>query len=136
MGVISNKKLGTEFENQMCEFYALMGYWVHFIVPDARGAQPFDIIAVRDNKPIVFDCKTSATHRFSINRLEENQIMAFSKWIKCGNSIPYVAVLYDDKVYMISYIVLDEKKVIDLRKEVPFIDGFNDNLERLKEEKK
>ena len=60
---MNNKRRGTEFERQMCDILAKKGYWVHFIVPDARGAQPFDIIACRDGRPVAIDCKTSSTQR-------------------------------------------------------------------------
>ena len=38
---MNNKKKGTAFEKEMCDLLAIKGYWVHFIAPDARGAQPF-----------------------------------------------------------------------------------------------
>ena len=47
---MNNKIIGTAFEKEMCELLANRGYWVHFITPDNRGAQPFDIIAVKDGK--------------------------------------------------------------------------------------
>ena len=119
---MNNKKLGTDFENEMCEILAHMGYWVHFIVPDSRGAQPFDIIAVKDGKAYAIDCKTSASKRFPFSRLEENQILAFEKWMKCGNSEPCIAVKYDDKIYLIYYLYLKKTGVVKLGEEDLFID--------------
>lgn len=114
---MNNKKLGSNFERQMCELYAQNGYWVHFISPDARGSQPFDIIAVKNGRVIVFDCKTCKDHIFRLSRLEDNQVMAFEKWIACGNPMPYIAVEYQGAVYMIDYDRLKRSKKIDLRKE-------------------
>ena len=112
---MNNKKLGTEWEREFCEILAKNGYWVHFITPDSRGAQPFDIVACINGNPFAFDCKTSAKPIFSINRLEMNQILAFEKWIKCGNNTPIIAVKYADKYYLLSYLELKEKQSIDLR---------------------
>lgn len=111
---MNNKKLGTDFERSMVNLMAKQGYWVHFINPDSRGAQPFDIIAVKDGLAIAIDCKTCKDHIFRLGRLEENQIMAFEKWLKCGNETPFLAVLYKDKICMIPYNRLKEEGSIDL----------------------
>ena len=103
---MSNKKLGTDFENEFCDMLAKKGYWVHFLTPDKRGAQPFDVIAAKNNQPFVFDCKTSSKKTFSISRLEDNQILAFDRWIARGNSVPYIAVKYNESVYLIPYLEL------------------------------
>lgn len=101
----------------MCGIFSAKGYWVHFISADARGSQPFDVIAVKDGKPIVFDCKTCKDKIFRIGRLEDNQVMAFEKWLSAGNPMPYVAVEHESCVYMIEYGRLKEAGKIDLRKE-------------------
>lgn len=111
---MNNKQIGTGFENRMCELLNQMGYWVHFITPDAKGAQPFDIIAVKNGIAHAIDCKTCASDRISISRLEDNQIMAFEKWIRCGNPMPKIAVEYavDGHIYLIPYCLLKQKKTV------------------------
>lgn len=116
---MNNKKLGMSFERRMCEILSKSGYWVHFIAQDSRGAQPFDVIAVKDGVAIVFDCKTCKDSVFRIDRLEDNQVMAFEKWMSCGNSTPYVAIEHNSEVYMISYLKLKEAGKVELDKEVP-----------------
>jgi len=111
---VNNKRLGTAFEREFCELMAAKGWWVHFITPAANGGQPFDVIAVKDGTALAIDCKTSAKSRFSIKRLEPNQITAFEKWIKCGNMMPQVAVKYQDNVYLIPYIRLQREESINL----------------------
>lgn len=98
---------------------AARGWWVHFIAPAANGGQPFDVIAVKAGRAMAIDCKTSVKRMFSINRLEENQKMAFDKWKACGNEEPLVAVKYKDRVYLIQYSHLKGMEVIDLEKEIP-----------------
>lgn len=118
---MNNKKLGTEFEREFCEILAGRGYWVHFISPAPNGGQPFDVVAAKDGKAFAFDCKTSATERFSLTRLEQNQVMAFERWIACGNDEPQIAVKFDNRVYLISYLYLKKMGVINLGKEDIFV---------------
>lgn len=114
---MNNKEIGTSFEEWVCEKLAKLGYWVHFITPDNRGAQPFDIIAVKEGRAQAIDCKTCVANTFNINRLEDNQIMAFEKWIRCGNEMPKVLVEHNEKVYTIFYDILKEKRSVNIEKE-------------------
>lgn len=100
---MNNKQLGTEWEQDFCDMLAGQGYWVHFMSPDNRGAQPFDVIAVKAGEAYAYDCKTCAANWFSMDRLEDNQVMAFEKWIRCGNTNPNIAVLHKNKIYLIPY---------------------------------
>lgn len=111
---MNNKKLGTMFEKHVVKRLAENGYWVHFISPDNRGAQPFDVIAVKDGIAIVGDCKTCKDHIFRISRLEENQKMAFEKWIACGNTEPLIFVEYKSGVKIVNYTDLKREGKVDL----------------------
>ena len=91
-----------------------------FITPDASGAQPFDIIAVHHGRAIALDCKTCADHIFRISRLENNQIMAFEKWLKCGNEEPLVFIEYKRDIYIVGYRKLKELGKVDLQKREEF----------------
>ena len=115
---MNNKKLGTDFEKEMCELLAQGGFWVHFIEPDRRGAQPFDIVAARCERAYAIDCKTCVAGTFNISRLEDNQIMAFTRWIACGNYMPFVAVKHKDVIYMIDFATLQENGSVKLNGEV------------------
>lgn len=111
---MNNKKLGTEWEQKVCKYLSDNGYWAHFIVPDARGAQPFDIIAVKDGEAFAIDCKTCVANTFNISRLEDNQIMAFGKWLACENSNALIAVEHNKHLHWIDYERLMDKKSIKL----------------------
>lgn len=111
---MNNKKLGTEWEHKVCEYLSKNGYWAHFIVPDARGAQPFDIIAVKDGEAFAIDCKTCVAGSFNISRLEDNQIMSFELWLRCGNNNPVVAVEHNKHLHWIDYVELKKHKSIKL----------------------
>ena len=112
---MNNKKTGSDFERETCKKLNEMGYWVHFITPDsATGKQPFDIIAVKNDEAFAIDCKTCEDRYFRISRAEENQILAFNKWLKCGNSNAMFLVKHDGWACIVSHETLMEKKKVDL----------------------
>lgn len=117
MGMISNKRLGTEFEQEVCDILARSGYWVHFITPDARGAQPFDIIAVKDGIALAIECKTldESKRYFPLSRLEENQLFAFDRWMKCGNAEPTILVKHGERYVTIPYSKLRSEGRVDMK---------------------
>ena len=119
-----NKHLGSSFEAKVCQWLKDHKWWVHFFSPDKTGAQPFDIIAVKNGIALAIDAKTSSTNRFSINRLEENQKTAFDLWLKRGNHMPYVVVQYEDHMIWLTYWELKNEKVIDLSK-CPTVEMFS-----------
>lgn len=112
----NNKKLGTEFEQEAVSILNNLGYWVHFIAPDIRGAQPFDIIAVKNGIPYAIDCKTCVAKSFNISRLEDNQVSAFEKWLRCRNPEPIVLVKHNDYIYCVGYLRLRAETSIRLKK--------------------
>jgi len=109
---LNNKKLGSKFEHEICRRLANKGYWVHFLSPDIRGAQPFDIIAARDGITVAIDCKTCAADYISISRLEQNQITAFEKWMRCGNRFPVIVVDHSSGIKCIEYVDLKAQKKV------------------------
>ena len=111
---MNNKELGTTFEKLVVKRLAEIGYWVHFISPDNSGAQPFDIIAAKNGVAVVGDCKTCKDHIFRLSRLEENQKMAFEKWIACGNTEPLIFIWYKSKIKVINYTDLKREGKVDL----------------------
>lgn len=111
---MNNKKLGTDFENKVVEELNGMGYWVHFISPDQRGSQPFDIIAVKDGKAYAIDAKTCKAKSFGMNRVEDNQKLAFDKWMRCGNSEPMFFVEYEDGIKIVDWLLLKQKGSVKL----------------------
>lgn len=112
----NNKQIGAKFEQEFVEILAKEGFWAHFLAPSPTGAQPFDVIAMRHGYAYCFDCKTSVKPIFPITRLEDNQILAFDKWVQCGGYTPCVAVKYDNKIYLVEYTRLQREKSVDLRK--------------------
>lgn len=113
---MNNKTLGNNFERELAETLSKEDWWVTLLTPNQHtGAQPADLIAVKDNRAILIDCKTCNTHLFPIKRIEQNQWSASKKFLKCGNSEYYIAIKYNKKIYMIPIETIDKKeKNIDL----------------------
>lgn len=103
---MNNKRLGTVFEREVVELLSQQGYWLHFITPNESGSQPFDVIASKDNEPMVLDCKTSATKWFRFDRLEENQRLAFELWLAKDNKRAFVYIKYGENIFAIPYLML------------------------------
>ena len=120
---MNNKRLGTQFEREVCDILNRDGWWVHFISPDMKGAQPFDIIACKNARCFAADCKTSKDHIFRMDRLEWNQVLAFDKWIECGNKMPILLVKFEDRIKIVPYLDLKFSGKIDLRKCFDFSDS-------------
>lgn len=117
--MVSNKKRGNSFEKEMAKILNDKGYWVLMVTPKQHiGSQACDLIAIKDNKPMLIDCKTCKTHLFPVSRLEENQSQAYKKYVKCGNTEYYIAIKYSNDIYMIPIEEINrEEKSIDLEKQ-------------------
>ena len=113
----SNKKLGNDFEKEFAQILADDGYWVTMLTPKTHiGSQPADLIAVKDNRAYLVDCKTCNSYLFPLNRIEQNQIEASKKYFKCGNTEYYIAIKYEENIYVRPIDTIDfEEKSIDLR---------------------
>lgn len=114
---MNNKRLGNSFEKEYAELLRKKGYWVTFLSPKQHiGSQPCDLIAIKNDFPILIDCKTCKTRLFSISRIEENQRQAFKKYIKCGNTKFILAIKYNNEIYEIDMKDIDfTQKSINLK---------------------
>lgn len=108
MALKSNKKLGNDFEKEFAQILADDGYWVTMLTPKTHiGSQPADLIAVKDNRAYLVDCKTCNSYLFPLNRIEQNQIEASKKYFKCGNTAYYIAIKYKEDIYVIPIDTID-----------------------------
>lgn len=106
----SNKKLGNEFEQEFCRTLYNHGFWVHNLAQNKAG-QPADILAVRNRKAYLIDCKVCSTKQgFSMKRVEENQRCSMRLWESCGNGCGWFALLVNNHVYMLSNTLIQSLK--------------------------
>lgn len=101
---MTNKKLGNDFEIDLCEILAEHGFWVHPLSMNKSG-QPADIIAVRNKIAYLIDAKVCSSRGFTLSRMEENQDLAMERWKECGNGQGWFALkVPTGEIYMIPHI--------------------------------
>ena len=102
----SNRKVGNDFESDLCEIFAEHGFWVHNFAQKIAG-QPADVIAVRNRQSYLIDCKVCSTNKgFDLNRMEDNQDLSMTLWKECGNGEGWFAVLLAGQIYMIPHFAV------------------------------
>lgn len=100
---MSNKSDGNTFEKRFCQTLAAYGFWVHNLAQNTQG-QPFDVIAVRNGKSHIIDCKVCANNIFKLERVEDNQYNSMELWANKGNEVGWFAIkLNTEEVFMISF---------------------------------
>ena len=97
---MSNKKLGNNFETELCEILAEEGFWCHNMAQNSDG-QPADVIAVKEGDAYLIDCKVCSRGRFSLSRIEENQSLSMELWRDCGNGEGLFALNFSGEIYMV-----------------------------------
>lgn len=98
----SNKKLGNDFESEFCGLLSTFGFWVHNMAQNAAG-QPADVIAVKNGRAYLIDCKVCSHDVFDMNRIESNQEYSMALWKECGNGKGWFALkLSNGDIYMLS----------------------------------
>ncbi len=106
----SNKKLGSDFEQEVCRELAQEGYWVHNFA-NRKNGQPMDIIAVRENIARLIDAKVCTNGIFKTSRIEENQVLSMRRWFQTGNNLAMLWLKLPDET--VSVIVLNSEKELD-----------------------
>lgn len=125
----TNKKIGNDFESQFCEILFDNGFWAHNLAQNSEG-QPADVIAARNGKTYLIDCKVCSNRGFALSRVEENQDLSMSLWESCGNGTGWFSLLLPgDRIYMISHGIVKQvmKEMTYLNEE--FIHGNGIPLE-------
>lgn len=71
---------GSEFEKAVEKLLKDNGWWVHRFAKAKDGSQPFDILAMKDNRLCAYDCKVlnGNAERFPFSRVEDNQFLSFA----------------------------------------------------------
>lgn len=96
---MSNKQNGNNFEQEFAETLEKAGYWV-YVMPTKQG-QPADIVAAKNGKLMLVDCKDCKGNKFMLSRIESNQITTATFFESKGNREYYFAIKISDKVYLV-----------------------------------
>ncbi len=116
---MTNVKSGSKLEILVAGLLQKENFWVHIIEKGKDGSQPADIIVVGDCDAGLIDCKvlSNKTGKFPLSRVEENQHLAYKKWVACGNSERSFgfAIQWNNAIYMVLYSQMDfAQKTFDL----------------------
>lgn len=99
----TNRKMGNSFELEFSELLFEKGFWVHCMTQNQAG-QPADVIAVKNGKAYLIDCKVCVNDVFPFSRIEGNQHTAMRLWRDSGNGYGLFALqLSDKRIYMIDH---------------------------------
>lgn len=101
----NNKRLGNSFEAEFCEILFENGFWTHNLAQNASG-QPADVIAARNGKTYLIDCKVCSNRGFALSRMEENQDLSMELWKDTGNGEGWFAVLIGEQIVMIPHFTV------------------------------
>lgn len=116
------------------EHLSKLGYWCTYLEGESHTkSQACDVIACKDGKVWAIDCKTlhNKNGLFPIDRIEQNQVLAYKRYKKCGNDNFFLAILWQDNIYFIPMSdILFECKSIDLKEKVAIWRGFYANKSR------
>ena len=108
----NNKKIGNEFEVELCELLSQKGFWCHMLNANKAG-QPADILAVRNKIAYLIDAKVCSSKGFALSRVEENQELAMTLWEECGNGQGWFAFkIPTGEIYMIPHICIKAYKQV------------------------
>ena len=103
---MTNKKLGNDFEQELCERLSEYGFWAHPLNANKAG-QPADIIAVKNKTAFLIDAKVCSSRGFALSRVEENQELAMELWKERGNGQGWFALkVPTGEIYMIPLICI------------------------------
>ncbi len=94
MKTLSNKKIGTTFENDLSNYLSYKGFWVQLITQNQDG-QSSDLLAIKGGLAYLIDAKVCSRGFFDIERIEENQLNSMKKFKKCGNETGLFALWID-----------------------------------------
>ena len=105
---MNNKIAGTKFEKEFAEMLAEHWFWVH-LFQDNKNGQPCDVIAAKNGRTYLFDCKNCETDYFLLSRVEENQINAMTLFSMMGNAAGMFAIRFPgEQIYLLPYTKLQE----------------------------
>lgn len=103
----NNRKIGNAFERDFCQILFENGWWA-YNCPMHSSGQPADIIAMKQHKMILADCKLCTRQGFSFFRVEDNQKSAMTMFEdRCHGEALFVFKLPDDTIYIYPWCAIE-----------------------------
>ena len=105
-----NRSLGNSFEDDFSRLLFDRGFWVKKLAQTQQG-QPADVLAVKNHKAYLIDCKVCSGEGFPLDRVEPNQETAMDLWRDCGNGEAWFVLKFEDE----SMYLLTRSKIKSFR---------------------
>lgn len=130
MKKMNQSKVGRKTEFESAEYFSKKGYWV-YQCPNTQAGQPADLIVAKDNKITLVEVKHCKNNRFTLNRIEPNQITAYRFFKSKGNKSHKILIKFKDGVYLMDFTYIEYFKSKGIKSIT--IDVLNELGERLNE---
>lgn len=111
---MNNRRLGNAFEQMLAEDLKEHGFWVHLLTQNQAG-QPADLIAARNGRAYLIDCKVCTSKGFRLSRIEPNQETAMTAWGRSGNGDGWFALCMGDMTEGCDIYMVGLGQLLDLR---------------------
>ncbi len=113
---MSNKSTGTGFEKDFASILSDNWFWVH-LFQDNKNGQPCDVVAAKNGKAFLIDCKDCETKYFWLSRMEENQLNAMTLFEIFGNAPGMFAIRFPTgHIYLVGYQILKKMRDTGFKK--------------------
>lgn len=126
---MTNKKLGNDFEVDFCNLLFEKGYWVHNLAQNQAG-QPADVIAAKNGKAYLIDCKVCSGNGFPLSRVEDNQDLSMDLWKSSGNGEGWFALKIGEEIVMIPHFLIKTRSTYQSVLSIPTIYEHGVSLEK------
>lgn len=84
-----------QFQHKVCKMLSDRGFWAYETINKQSG-QPVDVIAAKSNVGYIIECKVTQSDRFSLSRVEDNQILSVERFEKCHNRESWFAFFFEN----------------------------------------
>ena len=119
---------GRKFEEELCDYFSSQGYYVIYNEKGITGAQPCDIVIIKNNIAILVEAKNldNKSGIFNLDRIEQNQVLAYNKFRSCKNTNFILAIKWKNNIWLIDFGLLPYyQKSINLKQIEPNIKNWD-----------
>lgn len=118
---MKNHEIGKITEFNAAKFFSEKGYWV-YRCPRTEAGQPADLIVAKDNKITLVEVKHCKSDRFSLNRIEPNQLTTYKFFKRKGNTSHKILIAFKSGVCLFDFKYIYIRKKLD-EKSIDFYDA-------------
>lgn len=104
---MKSHEIGKVTEFKIAQFFSDKGYWV-YQCPKTEAGQPADLIIAKDNIITLVEVKHCKNNRFTLNRIEPNQLTTYDFYKTKGNTNHKILIKFKKGVYMMDFSYIKE----------------------------